>query len=189
VRSGQASIHCDRQVQGACPGRVVGDVGHPELVRPGSDEVTLHQVRRRLRPDLSQGHSLVPASANTLQPGCLHQTCHSPATHVYPIIAPLSVDAGRLIRAARAKVDPTRPIRQGRIITETLRPSTVQPRGVGAGGETSSTWHTTAQTAGAGSWPQDRSSSLRSRIRRLGRNRTGLLREPGGEFPRITRPR
>ena len=46
-------IHDHRQVQEPGPGSDIGDVCHPEPVRPGNIEITVYQIRCSLRTRLS----------------------------------------------------------------------------------------------------------------------------------------
>jgi hypothetical protein len=74
-------IHHHRQVQESCPGRDVGDVGHPEPIPARGGEVPLHQIRGGTHLLVPHRGGGPPTTAGPLQTRLTHQASHSFAAH------------------------------------------------------------------------------------------------------------
>ena len=72
----------DGQVQPASPSGDVGDIGHPQAVRPLGAEIALHQIRRRPGIRLAARGAWAFPPANTLQVSRLHQASHPLTPHL-----------------------------------------------------------------------------------------------------------
>lgn len=134
------SIWNEGHVQGSCPGREVGDVSHPALVRPNDGEAT-NQVRCSARPDLSHGSSRMRAADDALQCGDLRQPTDVLLSKMHTLVAQLSMDARCPVGPSRVTIDPTDPLSQGRIVTRALGPCTLQPRIATAGRDVERSGH------------------------------------------------
>ncbi len=95
-----------REVQEPFPGRDVGDVSRPRLVRPGRAKVAIDQVWGD--PDAGQAHGRAPALARRKpgHAGRSHQPLHALAPDPDPVLqTQLGVDAPGAVRAVRVGVD------------------------------------------------------------------------------------
>ena len=105
-----------REVQEPLPGRDVGDVRRPRLVRSGRAKVALDQVRSD--PDARQPDRRAPALARRKpgHAGRSHQSLHALASDLDPVFEPqLGVDPAGAVGALRRRVDLLDPLRQPRV--------------------------------------------------------------------------
>ena len=107
-----AGIEDHGQKQKPRPGRDIGDIGHVELIGLSGHEVALNQIRRRPRIGSSSGRCDPLAPADTIEPRLTHQPRHALTPDPPALIAKLSVDARRSIRASRLTVDRTDALQQ-----------------------------------------------------------------------------
>ncbi len=124
-----------REIQEAAPGRHVGDVGHPELVRSIGGKFAPDEIRRsRGFATSSRGaHETTPTDA--LQAQLYHHPSDSLAAHRQALFGEIVEESGGPIRALGKPVKLSDPRRQRRILARSLRRLAIQPRVVAAGGD------------------------------------------------------
>ncbi len=156
-------------VQKPRPGRHVGNVGHPELIRPGSREGALHEIRRRPGRGVSAGRARPRPPADADEPGNAHEAGDPLARD------PRAPHPG----ARRGSVGPRRCRANGRgwpgckrAGGQRSRPAT-RPSGRGRRSSRSGTAQGPNTARRSGTRP-----GARSRTGPLRRRRDGLLREP-----------
>src|SRR5262249_53933272 len=66
-------IENDGQIQKARPGRHIGDVGNPQLVRPGRGELPIHEIGSGPRRLLAHSRATRFATTHALHTGVAHQ--------------------------------------------------------------------------------------------------------------------
>jgi hypothetical protein len=76
------NIDDESHVREAAPGRHVGDVSDPQLIRPISHKLALHQVHRPLCRCVRDRCPASPASPGTFETEALHQPLYSAAGHL-----------------------------------------------------------------------------------------------------------
>jgi hypothetical protein len=111
-------VEDDGKVEEAGPGRDVGDVGNPELVRPLGPEIPIDQIGGRPHPLVADGGPGLPSPAHADKAGRTHQALHPLATDTDARVRQLGVDARRAVGACRPLVD---------------RPDAADKLGIGAG--------------------------------------------------------
>ena len=108
--------------------RHIGDVGDPELVRPGRAEVAVHQVRRRSCLLVAPGrHRPAIPVTGTDQASLPHQPRNPFAAVLLAMPLQFGMDAGRSIRLARAGVHRAHSLQQRRVSRGMDRRRAVNP--------------------------------------------------------------
>lgn len=134
------NVEHDREIQKACPGRNVGDVGDPQPIRRFRREVAFNQVGRLTATILDRGDDEL-ASADTDKTGLHHQSRNPLATNVLALGRKLGMHAWRAVGAARSCVRSTDRRDQHRVCLGTLRRTPLHPRMIAAGGDTQHSAH------------------------------------------------
>ena len=126
MRRENASQH-DRQIEEAGPGRHVGDVGDPELVRFLGMKVPVDQIAGRPGPLVAEGRAGTLASADAGNACRFHQPLDPLAADMDALIDQLGLDARCAIGLSGGLVDRRDAIHQPRIGLGTRARSTIEP--------------------------------------------------------------
>jgi hypothetical protein len=118
----------DGEIQEAGPGRDVGDVGHPEVVRARGGEVAVYEIGRGPCVPIPRRRGGALAAAHTRQAHGAHQPCDPLAADVHTEVRQLSMDAAFAVGPARAVVDRAELCTEGRIGGRACRGGTHGPR-------------------------------------------------------------
>ena len=124
-----------RQVEKTAPRGDVGDVGHPELIRPRRREGALYQVGRRPGVDRTRGRHDERAATGAPQLGGAHQARDPLATHPPAPRDQLGMDPWGPVGPARVAVNRLNRRRQRGVLSRPLTRGPSVPRVVPAGGD------------------------------------------------------
>jgi hypothetical protein len=133
-------VEHDGEIDKACPGRNVGDVGDPQPIRRFRREVPLNQVGRLAATLLDRGGD-EPAPTHSGKTGLRHQSRNTLAANANALGGELGMHPRRAVGAARSCVRGTDRRDQHRVCLGTLRRTPLHPRMIAAGGDTQHAAH------------------------------------------------
>lgn len=98
-------VEDDSEVEESGPRRHIGDVRHPEAIRPLGGEVSIHQVRRFLGPSVLDGGDAEATATHARERSPSHETGNPLAADADALEGQLHVDARHAVGFARARMD------------------------------------------------------------------------------------
>lgn len=125
-------VEDDGEVEKTGPRRHIRDVGDPELIRGGSRELALDEVRRGARVLVARALVLL-ATAHALEPGRFHQALDTFPPDEDFVDGEHRVNAWRTVRRARLGVNDMNSSQQLCVLLRPCRGRAVEPGVVAAG--------------------------------------------------------
>jgi hypothetical protein len=119
----------------------IGDVSHPEFVRPGGTEVAMYQVRRRLGFSVPRGRAPLLPPCDADESGPRHETAHPLGVHEEALVPEFGIHPRTAVALAAEGVDSPHLLDETCMGDLSPRYRTRKPSVGSAGGEAQHTAH------------------------------------------------
>jgi hypothetical protein len=114
-------VENDGKIQEPAPGRDVGDVGDPQLVRSVGGEATFHEIERRSRIAITNRRRCALAPRSTVDTAIAHQTGNSFSADTSTIVKKFCVNSRTTVRRTRTAEDRFNSIAEQRVFLRMFR--------------------------------------------------------------------